>query len=59
MEIQERCKRLQTELGVPVTEFCRRVNLSPSGYYRWRAGEITLSEQTVARIDEWLKKYGF
>lgn len=59
MKLTERCERIMRELGISVTQFCKRVELSPSGYYRWRAGEIKLGEDTLARIDAWLRRYNF
>ena len=59
MTLVERCEKMINELGIPVTEFSRRVELAPSSYYRWRAGEIKLSEKTAARIEAWIKHYGF
>ena len=59
MELTERCEKMLAELGISVAAFCRRVELSPSGYYRWKNGEISLSEKTLARIEAWLQKYNF
>jgi len=59
MTLQERCKKFMDELGIPVTSFCRRIDLSLSGYYGWKTGEIKLSQATLERIDSYLKHYGF
>ena len=47
------------ELSIPVTAFCRKVNISASAYYAWHRGTIDLSAATLDRIDKYLKKYGF
>jgi hypothetical protein len=46
-------------LGVPVTAFCRSVNILPTAFYSWKNGTIKLSDTTLTRIDEYLKNYNF
>ena len=58
-ELIARCERFQKELGIAVTKFCERVSLSTSSYYACRSGQLALSEETLTRIDEYLKRYGF
>ena len=59
MDLVERCENMMKEIGIPVTEFCRRVEISPSCFYRWRAGEIKPGENTLARIEAWVSRFGF
>lgn len=59
MDIKTRCKKFMDELGVPVTNFCKRIELSPSSYYDWMRDKAKLSDATEKRIDKYLKKYGF
>lgn len=59
MTLYERCQIFMDELGIPVTSFCRRIKLSLSSFYGWRSGDVILSENTLKRIDEYLKKYNF
>lgn len=47
------------ELGVPVSAFSVRVNLSASSLYRWLRGDIQFSEKTCLRISAYLTQYGF
>lgn len=54
-----RCEKFIAELGIAVTKFCQRVQLSTSGYYAWRAGQLVLSDGTRQRIDGYLKQYNF
>ena len=56
MELSERCYAYINYVGVPVTEFCRRVDIAPSTFYRWQRQEIELSEQTQARIAAYLDR---
>lgn len=59
MKLDQRCQAFIKELGVPVTKFCQNIKLSRTSLYDWMNGKINLSHQTLTRIDEYLKKYGF
>lgn len=59
MSLKERCKKMLEELGIPVTVFCRKVNISASAYYAWHRGTIDLSASTLARVEKYITKYGF
>ena len=59
MTLPERCLNFIQELGVPVTQFCKRINLSRTSLYDWKNGKIQLSAGTIKRIEEYLTKYGF
>ena len=58
-KLKERCERFIRELGVSVTKFCNRVQLSTSAFYAWRTGQLTLSNATLERIDSYLQQYNF
>ena len=58
-ELKERCARFLSELGIATTKFCDRVQVSTSAYYAWKAGTLKLSEDTLNRIDSYLKQYNF
>lgn len=47
------------ELGIPVTKFCRNINLSTFTYYEWRKGNLELSDERIKAIDAYLAKYNF
>lgn len=55
----ERSQRFIDDLGIPVTKFCLHVQLSTSGYYAWRNGQLKLSSATMERIDNYLKQHNF
>lgn len=59
MELIERCENFLSELGTPVTFFSKKVGLSPQSLYSWRKGKLSLSEASLDRIDQYLRKYGF
>lgn len=56
MNIREQAQKVQRELGIPTTKLCKRVNISPSGYYRWLRNDLTLSEKTEKRIRDYINK---
>lgn len=58
-DLRNRREQFLTELGVSVTQFCKRIQLSSSGFYAWRGGQLKLSDATLARIDGYLRKYNF
>lgn len=59
MNLVERCQRMFDELGVPVTSFCRKVNISPSYFYACKRGTMSFSKAVEKRINDYLVKYGF
>lgn len=59
MSLITRCQRFLEDLAVPTTVFCKKIELSTSSFYRWRNGELNLSDATLERIDGYLSKYGF
>lgn len=54
-----RCEQFISELGLPVTRFCKNIDLSPTAYYSWRRGEMNMRREKQKEIDEYLKKYNF
>ena len=59
MSLITRCQRFLEEFGIPVTVFCKKVELSTPSFYKWRNGELNLSDATLERIDTYLAKYNF
>lgn len=59
MNLIERCQHFLDELGVPVTAFCLRVEISAASFYKWRSGDLRLSDGTLQRIDSYLTNYNF
>lgn len=59
MTVKERCQKMLDELGIPVTKFCRNINLSTFTYYEWRKGNLELSDERMKAIDAYLTKYNF
>jgi len=59
MSVMERCQRMLDELGIPVTKFCRNINLSTFAFYEWKKGNMKLSDERMKAIDAYLTKYNF
>lgn len=59
MDLKDRCKKFTHELGIPITRFCRNINISTMAYYSWQSDDLKLAESTLKRINEYLSKYGF
>lgn len=59
MNLKERIQTMLDELGIPVTRFCRNINLSTHAYYDWMLDRIDISDKRAESINEYLKKYGF
>ncbi len=59
MKLINRCIRFLETLGIPTTVFCRNVKISPTAFYSWKNGNLTLSDSTLERIEDYIGKYGF
>ena len=55
----KRCMRFISELGVPVTTFCKKVEISSSTFYKWVSGDLKLSDKTEQRIKEYIEKFQY
>lgn len=59
VELEKRITKFMTELGIPMTAFCKNIGMSTSTIRKWKKGQVQLSETRLQRIDEYLRKYGF
>lgn len=59
IEIFERIDSFMSATGSPVTEFCKRVNISPQTYYRWRKNQLKLKDSTIERMKKFVEKFNF
>ncbi len=59
MNTKERSKSFIASLSLPVSRFCKNVSLSETSFYRWQNDDLKLSAETTARIDSFLKRYGW
>ena len=57
--LRDRIQNFLTELEIPVTVFCRKIQVTPDSFYKWRKGQLNFSAKTLQRISDYLSKYGF
>ena len=53
-DLQKRCESFIKETHITITQFCILIELSREALYSWVKGELTLSEETLARIERYL-----
>lgn len=44
-------------VGIPMTVFCRKVGISVTAFYRWRQGDLRLSDEKVDRIKTFVLQF--
>lgn len=57
--LKERVNTFLTELGVPATTFCKKVDISYTSYQHWKRDMQKLSDKAEKRISDYLAKYDF
>ena len=57
--LRDRVERFLNEFGMPITVFCKKIEISPGYFYKWKVGKVNFSEETLQRISNYLSKYGF
>ena len=55
----ERSVKMIDEMGIPVTKFCQRVNVSTSTFYKWKRGELEITKARQEEIDNFLRRYDY
>ena len=58
-ELVSRCNRFFDEVELPVTVFCRKLSMSTSTFYRWRKGELDITQDRMQEIDSYLARYNY
>lgn len=59
MTTKERCLSFISDLNLPVSRFCKNVEIFPTAYYRWQQDDLRLSENTENRIKNFLEQFGY
>lgn len=59
MDLKKRCRTMIDILGIPVSRFCKNINLSAHSFYDWQNGKVELSENRLESIQKYLEKYNF
>ena len=57
--LRDRVQKFLDEFEMPITVFCKKIEISPGYFYKWRVGQVNLSEEALNRISDYLSKYGF
>ena len=57
--MKARILRFLNELQLPKTRFCRGIDISTQALNAWLRDDLRLSESTLKRIDDYLRRYGF
>ena len=52
MLLKDRCNAVISDIGIPVTVFCRKVGISTASYYRWLLDDLKLKDSTLCRIEK-------
>lgn len=50
-ELKEKCENFIKHTPISVRHFCKRVGLSPEGYYKWQRSEIALKPKKIRKIE--------
>lgn len=58
-ELMKRCEKFFSEVELPVSVFCRKLSMSTSTFYRWRKGELDITQDRMREIDSFLRRYDF
>lgn len=59
MTLVERAEKMMDELGIPISNFCRRAKIGRSSWYGLKTGIRKLSKEKQAGIEQFLARYGF
>lgn len=57
--LKERIKKYLEYTCIPVTKFCKRINVSTATIYRYLKDDLRLSLETEERIKIYLEQYNF
>ena len=57
--LRQRVRRFLEELDIPITKFAKKNGFSREAYYKWQREDLTFSDAKAAKIDSYLKMYGF
>lgn len=56
MTIKEQTRDTLHEVGIPITTFCKKINLSTAAYYRWQHDDLRLSKVKEDSIRRYINK---
>lgn len=56
LDLKERVKSFLVDTGSTVTAFCKRIEISPTYYYKWMNNNVEFSGQLISRIKNFLNE---
>lgn len=56
LDLKERVKSFLADTGSTVTAFCKRIEISPTYYYKWMNNNVEFSGQLISRIKNFLNE---
>ena len=56
MNLQAQTHKALQEVGIPITTFCKRMQISTAAYYRWLHGDLKLSQKKESNIRKYITK---
>lgn len=56
MELKERVKAFLADTGATTTNFCKRIGISTTYYYKWMNNKSELSDGLISNIESYLKE---
>lgn len=56
MDLRQRVKSFINDTGATVTAFCKKIEISPTYYYKWMNNNVEFSNQLISRINNFLNE---
>ncbi len=56
LELREKVKAFLNDTGATVISFCKKIDISPTYYYKWINNNVEFSDQLVSRIMTFLNE---
>lgn len=56
LELREKVKNFLNDTGTTVISFCKKIDISPTYYYKWINNNVEFSDQLVSRIMTFLNE---
>ena len=56
LDLRERVKSFINDTGATVTAFCKKIEISPTYYYKWMNNNVEFTGQLICRINNFLNE---
>lgn len=56
LDLRQRVKSFINDTGATVTSFCKKIDISPTYYYKWINNNVEFSNQLLNRINNFLNE---